>query len=65
MYDCTPDGYYPSEIDGYEIWTIDGQRSLCDFLYRCHLWPQWDSAAVVVLGAPDYLCDAGGQCLKP
>lgn len=55
QYDCTSESYYPSEIDGYEESSIDGQRVLCRW-DQCWEWNLWESPRSATLGPPDYEC---------
>jgi hypothetical protein len=60
--ECTEDGYYPSNLDGYDVMTIDGQRALCQF-DECWLWPDYvNDPGSVPFGPPDYECDLYGRC---
>jgi hypothetical protein len=72
--ECTEAGYYPSDLDGYDVMTIDGQRALCQF-GRCWLWPDYvKDPSGVPFGPPDYRCGlipgvkraiVIGRCLLP
>jgi hypothetical protein len=54
--ECTEAGYYPSDLDGFDVMTIDGQRVLCQF-GRCWLWPDYvKDPSGVPFGPPDYEC---------
>jgi len=56
---CTGENYYPSEIEGYELVEIDGERALCDDLDRCWLWAPLESPRSATWGPPDYRCLLG------
>ena len=46
---CTDTGYYPSDLDGYDISTINGQRALCQF-NECWLWSDDENPKYAVVG---------------
>jgi hypothetical protein len=57
---CTTEDYYPSELDGYELAQLGGDRVLCQ-RNQCWIWNSWESPGRATLGLPDYEC-SGSRC---
>ena len=58
-YDCTSEDYYPSEIEGYEVEEVEGDRVLCRE-GACWIWRSGTSASLATRGSPDFVCDSSG-----
>lgn len=59
---CTKDGYYPSELDGYEVTTVAANRVLCRW-NQCWIWESWENPSSATLGSSDYEC-SGLSCTE-
>lgn len=59
-FDCTTEDYYPSELEGYEIAQIDGERVLCRW-NECWIWDSWESPGSATIGSSDFRC-TGTRC---
>ena len=59
---CTTDGYYPSELDGYEVTTVAANRVLCRW-NQCWIWESWENPSSATLGFYDYEC-SGLSCTE-
>ena len=58
-FECTTDSYYPSDLDGFTVSSIDSSRVLCR-AYQCWLWPM--NQRPHMSGPPDYECEIDGPC---
>jgi hypothetical protein len=55
-YECTDEGYYPSELVGYEITEMGKDTVLCK-TSRCWIWQRWESPSTATLRSHVYECD--------
>lgn len=57
LWDCTDEGYYPDELDGYSVATIEDRRALCDQESGdCWIWDEYEVPSEAVFFDPDYRC---------
>jgi hypothetical protein len=61
-FECTAEGYYPSEIEGYQVERVEGARVLCR-AGECWMWPAGQDPSRATVGRPDFVCDAG-RCTR-
>jgi hypothetical protein len=57
-YECTDEGYHPSELVGYEITAMGKDTVLCK-TNRCWIWQRWESPSMATLRAHVYECEFG------
>ncbi len=64
--DCRSD-YYPSEVEGLEIRSIEGVKVVCKRSfsgYDCYRWSGYGSPKSAIGYSPDYECDGFWNCRK-
>lgn len=56
-WDCTDEGYYPGDLEGYDVATINGQRALCQQESGdCWVWDAEELPTEAVFFDIDYRC---------
>lgn len=56
--ECSADGYYPSELYGFELAEVGWDRVLCQGT-QCWIWDTWETPSQATAGFADYVCSLG------